>query len=605
MKHWYFNLSIKYKLLLLLYLFLALFSACFYIYNIRTASFNIVDKVGSANLYLLQQISSNVSFMRQEIEDMTTQLVIQPQIQLYIKPPSASESLEEKLYVDSSVKNAVNLIVSKDYISSLSICGFSNNSVPFLRSIDSRFVLPPLEELSQMDFFTQTVAAKGKPVWLENPDETYVFAANNHYNRIFMARIIREYNTYENLGLLLIGISEPALRRAYTRGIDTSGCAIAILDQNGEIISSAGIDSFGDLEQASFSQIEQNKQGYQIQHMQNEEMLLSYTQDAITGWTYLYAVPMSPLVREVSSSQNYILMFVFAALLLFFPLLMFATDMIIRPIRKLLSAMRDFQTGDFTARITFRYKDEIGQLGSGYNEMVDSIKELIDKVYVLQIKEQEAELTALQSQINPHFLYNTLDSIYWKAQKNKQPEIAEMVWSLSNLFRISLNKGNRYITVACEFEFLKQYLRLQQLRYGERISYQIELDESLNEVQIPKLILQPFVENAILHGVEQKEGNGKVTVTGKRLEQELLFTISDDGVGMDSATLHRLQHGIVAGDKAGGYAIRNIQERLSIIYQNRCQFTITSAPNEGTTIALHLPLVIPEKEDLNASASNC
>ncbi|MBC8585366.1 sensor histidine kinase [Youxingia wuxianensis] len=604
MKNWYFNLSIKYKLLLLFYFFLALFSTCFYLYNTRTASQNIMDKVGSANLYLLQQISSNVSFMRQEIEDMSTQLVIQPQIQAYIQPSEKQDDYVQKLYVDSNVRNAVNLIVSKDYISSLSICGFENNSVPFLRSIDSRFTLPPLQELSQMDFFQQAVDAKGKPIWLENSEETYVFAANNRYNRIFMARVIREYNTYENLGLLVIGISEPALRQAYTRGIDVDECAIAILDKNGELISSAGREAFSSLSPKLLSQIAQTREGYRTQTLEGQEMLLSYTLDKVTGWTYLYAVPMAPLTREINSSQNYILIFLLAAALLFFPLLMFATDMIIRPIRKLLGAMRSFQTGDFDARITFRYKDEIGQLGSGYNEMVDSIKRLIDQVYVLQIKEQEAEFTALQSQINPHFLYNTLDSIYWKATKNDQKEIAEMVWSLSNLFRISLNKGSRYNSVEHEFEFLKQYLRLQQLRYGDKINYEIQLDPNARTVEIPKLILQPFVENAIYHGLEQKDGQGTVTVSCQRTFDYLIFQIADNGNGMDNQTLTQLQSGAFTATKTSGYAIRNIQERLKLVYGEDYRLNILSSPGEGTTIQLYLPITHPKRREQDDKASD-
>ena len=145
--------------------------------------------------------------------------------------------------------------------------------------------------------------------------------------------------------------------------------------------------------------------------------------------------------------------------------------------------------------------------------MVKSLAELIDRVYVLQIREQEAELNALQSQINPHFLYNTLDSIYWKTLAKGETEIAEMVWTLSNLFRTSLNKGNRYVTVDHEFQFLEQYLRLQQLRYGSKITYQIDLAENAKTLFIPKLILQPIVENAIYHGLEPKGEQGSVTVS--------------------------------------------------------------------------------------------
>ena len=164
MKKWYLNLSIKYKLLIMFYFFLALLSMSFYYYNNRIAAANLMENVGNANLYLLEQINSNVLFLRREIEDMTTQLMVQPQVQAYIQPYDSATSETQKMYIDSSLKNAVNLITSKDYVSSLSVCGFQNNSVPFIRTIDSRFSLPDYEELSHTEFFQAAKAAKGKPV---------------------------------------------------------------------------------------------------------------------------------------------------------------------------------------------------------------------------------------------------------------------------------------------------------------------------------------------------------------------------------------------------------------------------------------------------------
>lgn len=504
MKKWYLNLSIKYKLLIMFYFFLALLSMSFYYYNNRIAAANLMENVGNANLYLLEQINSNVLFLRREIEDMTTQLMVQPQVQAYIQPYDSATSETQKMYIDSSLKNAVNLITSKDYVSSLSVCGFQNNSVPFIRTIDSRFSLPDYEELSHTEFFQAAKAAKGKPVWLENSDETYLFAANNKYNRIFMIRMIREYNTYENMGLIVVGISEPALRREYTRGINMNEGGIAIFSKAGSLISGTGNANLSQLPQDKLLQYQTEKNGVEIYESSKNTLLLSHITDEKTGWTYLYGVPTALLTKSIDNSANYLIPFCFTALLLSLPLVLFASLLIIRPIRKLLAAMHSFENGNFDSSISFHYRDEIGQLGNGYNEMVKSLAELIDRVYVLQIREQEAELNALQSQINPHFLYNTLDSIYWKTLAKGETEIAEMVWTLSNLFRTSLNKGNRYVTVDHEFQFLEQYLRLQQLRYGSKITYQIDLAENAKTLFIPKLILQPIVENAIYHCLEPK-----------------------------------------------------------------------------------------------------
>ena len=589
MKKWYLNLSITYKLLIIFYFFLALLSMSFYYYNNRIAAANLLENVGNANLYLLEQINSNVLFLRREIEDMTTQLMIQPQVQAYIQPYDSATSETQKMYIDSSLKNAVNLITSKDYVSSLSVCGFQNNSVPFIRSIDSRFSLPDYEELFHTEFFQAAKAAKGKPVWLENSDETYLFAANNKYNRIFMIRMIREYNTYENLGLIVVGISEPALRREYTRGIDMDEGGIAIFNMAGSLISGTGNNNLSQLPHNKLLQYQAEKKGVEIYESSKNTLLLSHITDEKTGWTYLYGVPTALLTKSIHNSANYLIPFCFTALLLSLPLVLFASLLIIRPIRKLLSAMHSFENGNFDSSISFHYKDEIGQLGNGYNEMVKSLAELIDRVYVLQIKEQEAELNALQSQINPHFLYNTLDSIYWKTLAKGETEIAEMVWTLSNLFRTSLSKGNRYVTVFHQFQFLQQYLRLQQLRYGSKIAYQIDLAENAKTLFIPKLILQPIVENAIYHGLEPKGEQGQVIVSGFLQADKLHFRISDNGVGMDAEVLTALRGGTNQSTTMGGYALHNVRDRLRIIYRNNFTMTITSNKGMGTTVTLILP----------------
>ena len=585
MRTWYLNLSIKYKLLFIFYAFLALLTLLFYYYNNKIASANLMENVGNANLHTLEQINSNILFMRREVEDMSAQLMIQPEIQDYIQPDNHSPDEFQKQYIDTRLKNAVNLLASKGYVSSLSICGFKNNSIPFVRSIDSRFTLPDYQELEQLDFFQKAAAANGRPIWLDNTDETYLFAANNKYNRIFMIRMLREYHTYENLGLIVVGISEPALRQEYSRGIDTTNCAIAIYNRTGTLISETGNQDMSEIPNELLEDFRKSKKGYQIYSTSSGNQLISFTTDARTGWTYLYMVPEIQLTQELKRTSNYILPFVISAFLLSIPLSLFASALIIRPLRKLLKAMHSFQTGDFNSFLSFHYKDEIGQLGNGYNEMVTSLAELIDRVYNLQLREREAELNALQSQINPHFLYNTLDSIYWKAQASGQQEIGEMVWSLSQLFRSSLSKGTRYTTVAHEFAFLEQYLRLQQLRYGAKINYDIYIDSNVVNEMIPKLILQPFVENAIYHGLEPKDTPGNVWVSCIRQQDHLKFEILDNGIGINAEMLEELNK----PSSTNAHAIQNVRERLKIIYRDHFSLNINSHNGNGTQIIIIIP----------------
>lgn len=193
--------------------------------------------------------------------------------------------------------------------------------------------------------------------------------------------------------------------------------------------------------------------------------------------------------------------------------------------------MAAFRKGDFEQKVEVNGYDEIGELTDCFNQMVIDIKELIDKNYVMAIRERESELSALQAQINPHFLYNTLDSLYWQALQVNS-ELAEDIYALSKLFRLVLSKGQDLIPIAREKELIYYYLQIQKMRFQKKLQYTIAIEENILAYKIPKLILQPFVENAIVHGLESTGENSRIEVTGQLEQNHIVFRVKDNGVGM-------------------------------------------------------------------------
>lgn len=233
-----------------------------------------------------------------------------------------------------------------------------------------------------------------------------------------------------------------------------------------------------------------------------------------------------------------------------------------------------------------------------FNRMVDDIRELIDKNYVLAIKERESELDTLQAQINPHFLYNTLDSLYWKATESGNDDIAEDILSLSQLFRLVLNRGDGIVTVRTEAELLERYLHIQKMRFGKRLTYEISLEQEILEEEIPKLILQPFVENAIVHGFESADGSYTLTVSGRKEEKKMFFQIKDTAVGMSEEQLAAVWEAAdnrkYASQRIGRYAIKNVRERLKLIYHENYELRIESRVGCGTTVVVVVPCGLKE-----------
>ncbi len=278
------------------------------------------------------------------------------------------------------------------------------------------------------------------------------------------------------------------------------------------------------------------------------------------------------------------------------------------PIKKLQDVTTTITRNDLQALVTSHNVDEITELGMSFNIMIGKIRQLLDA----KIKEQEtlkkAELKALQAQINPHFLYNTLDTIVWMAHANKTSEVIDIVQALSNFFRIALSKGQDWITIAQEIEHIRCYLTIQKLRYHDILDYKIEVDESILSGTILKLTLQPLVENALYHGIKNKRNGGMIIVRARSAEDgQVLLEIIDDGVGLTPYKLAKIQESLEndLGDisfSESGFGLENVNRRIRLYYGQQYGLTVQSKYQEGTRVTVKIPLKVntepqPEEEE--------
>lgn len=260
------------------------------------------------------------------------------------------------------------------------------------------------------------------------------------------------------------------------------------------------------------------------------------------------------------------------------------------PVKKLGQVMKRVEDGDTTVRAEHNGAQEFQVLASTFNQMLERIEFLMKEE-----KEQEAltriyELKALTSQINPHFLYNTLDTIIWMAEFQDHQKVVDITKALSNYFRLSLNAGEEIVTLRQELEHVRQYLFIQKERYGDKLDYHIDELDGIPELTLPKIVLQPLVENAIYHGIKESERPGKITVTVSKREAFVDICIADNGVGMKENTTSKKE--------LGGVGLKNIQERLTLFFGESFSMEIQSEPNVYTKVYLHLPL--KEKEHVNS-----
>jgi two-component system sensor histidine kinase YesM len=279
------------------------------------------------------------------------------------------------------------------------------------------------------------------------------------------------------------------------------------------------------------------------------------------------------------------------------------------PIKRLHDVTTTITKNDLQALVTHDNVDEITELGMSFNIMIGRIRELLDS----KIKEQEnlkkAELRALQAQINPHFLYNTLDTIIWMAEAKKTDQVIEIVSALSSFFRISLSKGRDWITIGEEVERVRSYLTIQKMRYRDILDYQIEVDDGVASNTILKLILQPLVENALYHGIKNKRQGGTITVRAKQKnENEVLLEVEDNGIGFTPEKLAQLQAEL--DDDSGeirlesGFAIGNVNKRIRLYYGRQYGLSIKSEYYTGTCATLVIPAIQDDAIERAGSTSD-
>ncbi len=312
----------------------------------------------------------------------------------------------------------------------------------------------------------------------------------------------------------------------------------------------------------------------------------------IANWRIVGVFPKNVTLNIILEIIRYFILY--AALILLFAVFLSSvlTRSLTKPISMLKNLMKDAEEGKLDVRFESPYDDEIHRLGMSFNTMIDSINNLLELVYVEQKEKREAELRAFQAQIKPHFLYNTLDTINWMAIEYDAEDIVEVVDSLTNLFRISLSKGNEWISLENEVKHVTSYLTIQMVRYEDQFDYRLAEDSSLMQYRVIKLIIQPLVENAIYHGIKGIDRHGVIDIRIYEGEEAIYIEVEDNGMGMDAAKtehFNQIFRGEAVRSADYGIGLFNVNERIKLNFGNAYGLSIESSQDKGTKVIIKHP----------------
>ncbi len=310
--------------------------------------------------------------------------------------------------------------------------------------------------------------------------------------------------------------------------------------------------------------------------------------NGLTGWKTYSVVAVQDIFPQAAQLRGTIAMIVMLAVFAGLVAVTVLSCSITAPIRELSNAMKQVEQENFDIEIQSRRKDEIGHLITSFHYMVGKIRQLICEVYQKKIEQKNAEIRALQAQINPHFLYNTLDSINWMLIERDEQDISDVVISLGEILRYAVGGQNHLVPLGSEARYIESYLFIQKNRLEDRLNYQWELAEDTLDVLVPRLIMQPIVENAVIHGIEPLKKGGVILMKAWIEKEMLLIRVTDNGRGMNQEELEALREKISGTDEIENIGMRNIQRRMELTYGQEQAMEIQSVQGEGTTITLRM-----------------
>lgn len=454
--------------------------------------------------------------------------------------------------------------------------------------------LNPYINVSELAWYQEAEAAGGETVISSSHVQNAIFGSYDWV--VTLSRNISRKDDPEAGGIFFVDLNYSAISDLCERLSLGNRGYIYILDENGGIVYHPQQQLiYSGMKKELITEVMETKES---SFLSKDGRLYTVSRSEQTGWIVVGVSMVPELMHRADEARKIYLVIALALFLAALAMAYLLSDEITKPIKALEKSMKEVEKGNFAhAALDVREENEIGHLSRNFNMMTEEIKNLmVQRDREQQIK-RRSELKALQSQINPHFLYNTLDSIIWMAEWGKNQEVVRMTSSLAKLLRRSISNEQEVVTVAEEAAYTETYLSIQKMRYKDKLEYEILVDPEIMQEKVIKLILQPLVENAIYHGIKYKEGKGLIRIRGFRKGDQMILLVQDDGKGMDVEALAHIFEKHTRDTRSNGVGLNNVNERIQLYYGEEYGISFQSSPGKGTEAAIRLPFGREEGRD--------
>ena len=541
----------------------------------------------------VKQTIINIDTIFEGMDSLTVPFLGNKQIQKFLS--SESSTVEDTNNFSEYVNK---LARANPYVFNIEVYSFMKDQL--ITSEYGMVRTPP--DMSVYDWYMNALKLEGDSFF----QDTYEFSHYHQSERtkhslVSVTRLIRENYFGDPIGVVNIAIKESVLSDILNRIISSPNQMVLIVNKNFKTISCSSINS--NMSFIPDPRIFENNTGYYIGKTDTGRQLVVYGTLSHAEWTIISTIPMDEVLSDIKILELYAVICSLATIIIGYVFTRTVTKSFYQPISILKRAMNKASEGHFDILINENRNDEFQELNSNFNTMVSTINTLVNELYKQKIIEKDMQLKALLANINPHFLYNIFESMIWMLELHKYDELNDMIIALSNYYRLTLSGGREIVTVSESLEQIRNYIVIQQIRYMDSIKVEINVEERTYHHKVLKMLLQPLVENAFVHGMANTD-DAEIKISG-RLEDDryIVFCVEDNGMGIPQAKLDDIRKTLVTSssdtDMTGNgdyYALRNINNRIKLHYGEQYGMQIESKYGAGTRVTIKVPIEINREE---------
>ncbi|MBU9712580.1 cache domain-containing sensor histidine kinase [Evansella tamaricis] len=604
MKKWFEinNLPIRYKLIIH-FLLVSILPALALAIMIGWAVDKIIEEqVNENTIQLIDKVNSSLEYYIENVQNLSYFISFDSHISDFL----SGELLLEEMEPDEEYEVSQFLLrMTTIYPEVAGIMVINKDGDYISNELYSR----TSQKLTNEIWYREAVENQGIAKIIGNPVGRNIASHVNYQEEeiISVARSIIDPISQEEKGVILIDLKVRVIGETVKDVRLGKTGYLMVVDDHGNRIYSPNQNMLNEI---PVEEISTNNSGTFSKKINGEQIQFIYRKSPFTNWTTVGVFSAEQSIAAVQQIQFYVISFLFFVCLIGITASYYLSYSMSRPISRLVGEMQRAESGDFSSNYKDTRMDEVGRLGRSFNSMVSKINNLLMLTEKQERQKREAELHSLQAHIKPHFLYNTLDTIQWMARKKGASDVADLVGSLSRLFRIGLSKGDTIIPLREEIQHIESYLKIQTTRYQEKLNYSIDVSPEVEDFSILKIVLQPIVENAIYHGIKERRGPGHISIVAKKHRNNLVIQIQDDGKGMTNEKLEELKDSLASFftkdddvqsmGATKGYGIVNVHARLKLTFGEDYGVKMESELDKGTLVTIYHPLlkgnIIVDKE---------